>query len=297
MSYLQTKDYLRVIQTSELNAITGNDISIRQLVESSVESELFANLKQEFDLGLEFKSMSPFNKTFIYKGGERVYLDAPLHTPFTVTNQNTFALGDLVTYQGNVYYCSTAVTQQEYFDPAKWTKLGKQYDVFYVQLPATEFNQDQFYKKGDTCFYKDKVYTAQQDSVVSDQQSELQSDSIEAIRRGNAVPGVGQSGLKMWGNGVAYSTTGSYPTASPWIKGDNRNQMFVEMFIDMVVYKLCKRIAPNNVPEARHNAWLKATKDLEKMALGRINAQLPTLKPTQGQRIRHGGKPRENYTW
>lgn len=295
MGYLQTKDYQRVIQTSELNAITGNDISIRQLTESSVQSELYANLKQEFDLDLEFRDMTVFALSNTYKGGERVYLDAPAYSPST--SKQTFSLGDMVTYQNDVYYCTTAVTAAEPFDSAKWTKLGKQFDVYYVKLPCDYFDQDKFYKKGDQVFYKDKSYTAKQDSVVMDQQDELQAESIESIRRGNAVPGVGATGDRMWGTGTAFSITNKYVTDSAWVKGDNRNQMFVEMFLDMVVYKLCKRIAPNNVPEARHNAWLKATKDIERMALGRINAQLPTIKPVQGQRIRHGGKPRENYTW
>jgi hypothetical protein len=295
MGYLQTKDYLRSIQPSELNAITRNDISIRQLVEGSVESEVRANLIQKFDLDIEFKDMQPFILGTVYKGGDRVYLDAAAYNPST--GQQTFATGELVSYKGDVYYCSTVVTAAEPFDTAKWTILGKQFDIYYIKLPQPLFEQDKFYTKGDQIFYKDKTYTALQDSIPYDQQSALQSESIEAIRKGNAVPGIGATGARMWGTGTAYSSTGIYPTATPWVKGDNRNQMFVRIILDMVIYYLCKGVAPNNVPEARHHAFTKAIRDLKDIADGELNAQLPTLKPLQGNRIRYGGKPREINSW
>jgi hypothetical protein len=78
-----------------------------------------------------------------------------------------------------------------------------------------------------------------------------------------------------------------------WTLGDNRNQMFVSMMLDMVVYNLCKRIAPNNVPEARHNCWINAMKNLKAMAEGDINAQLPVIQPAQGNKIRFGGKTKQ----
>lgn len=295
MGYLQTKDYLRVIQPNELNAITRNDISIRQLVEGSVQSEMYATLIQEFDLDIEFKDMQPFALATIYKGGDRVYLDAPAYNPSV--GQQTFTTGTLIAYQSNVYHCITAVTSAEPFDTAKWTLIGKQFDVYYIQLPQPLFEQDKFYTKGDLIFYKDKTYIALQDSIPLDQQTQLQAESIESIRRGNAVPGVGVTGARMWGSATAYSSTGIYPGSTPWVKGDNRNQMFVRMMLDMVVCELCKAVAPNNVPEARHNAYVKAVRDLKDIADGNINAQLPTLKPIQGQRIRYGGRPRETNSW
>lgn len=339
MGYLTTKDYARVIQTTELNAITGNDISIRQLVEGSVQSEMYANLKQQFDLDIEFKDTNPFVLNLTNKGGDRVYLDAPIYSP--ATTSGLFSAGDLTAYQGNVYYCITPITAQEPFTIAKWSLLGKQYDTYYVNLPYSLFEQDKFYHKGDIVFYKDKVYKAQQDSVIIDSEDAFQFLTIESIRRGNSVPGSDYYSAKMWGTGTSFSFTGLYVTnplqsawsSSPytvgaivsylnqnyisvsnstniipgtnqsawmpvtWIKGDNRNQMFVRMVMDIVVYELCKRIAPNNVPEARHNAWVKAMKDVKEIAKGDVNAQLPTLKPLQGERNRFGGNTRETYSW
>lgn len=292
--YLLTRDYQRIIQTTELNAITGNDVSIRQLVEGSVQSKIYANLKQKYDLDREFTDTAQYSNQPIYKALNRIYLDATAYNP-----ANTYVLNSLTLQAGVVYYCSTAIIAPEAFTIGHWTLLGNQYDLFFVTLPKPAFDELTFYYKGDVVFWKDKVYTAANDSVPIDQQSALQAPSIESINFGNVLPDDRVNGVKFWGAGVAYSVVaGTYPTdATKWTKGDNRNQMFVSLYMDIVVYELCSRIAPNNVPEARHNAWIKAWKDIKEMAKGDINGQLPIIQPRTGNRVRYGGNTKQNYNW
>lgn len=294
MPYLLTKDYQRIIQTTELNAITGNDVSIRQLVEGSVQSEIYASLLQKYDLANEFTETALFSMQIAYKGNNRVYLDATAYSAAA-----TYTLNALVLQAGVVYYCSTAVTVAEAFNIAKWTALGNQYDLFYITLPKPAFDELKYYFTGDQVFWKDKVYTALRDSSPVDQQTALQAPSIESINFGNVLPDDRLNGLQFWGTGVPYSVTaGTYPTdATKWTKGDNRNQMFVSLYMVIVVYQLCSRIAPNNVPEARYNAWVKAWKDIKDMAKGDINAQLPIIQPRTGNRIRFGGRPYQDNNW
>lgn len=294
MAYLLTKDYQRIIQTTELNAITGNDVSIRQLVEGSVQSEIYASLRQKYSLDNEFTDTYLFSTQAIYKANNRVYLDASAYSVAA-----TYALNTLVLQGGVVYYCSTAVVAPEAFNSAKWTALGNQYDLFFVTLPQPAFDELTVYYEGDKVFWKDKVYTAQKDSVIIDQQKALQAPSIESINYGNVLPDDKLNGFQFWGTGVPYAlTAGTYPINSAyWTKGDNRNQMFVNLFMVIVVYQLCSRIAPNNVPEARYNAWVKAWKDIKDIAKGDINGQLPVIQPRTGNRIRFGGKPFQNNTW
>jgi hypothetical protein len=292
--YLISKDYQRIIQTSELNAITSNDISIRVLVEGSVQSEVYAWLKQRFDLDSEFTSTDAYSNQLIYKANQRIYLDATAYNP-----ASTFVLNSLTLINGLVYYCSTAIVVPEVFNGANWTLLGTQYDLFFVTPPEQLFDEMTVYKVGDKVFWRNKVYTSLKDSVREDQQNALQASSIESIGLGNVLPDDRTNGLSFWGVGIAYSVAvGTYPIdITKWTKGDNRNQMFVTIIMVIVVYNLCSRIAPNNVPEARHNAWVKALKDIKDMASGDINAQLPIIQPAIGNRIQFGGDQRQINSW
>lgn len=293
MAYLITKDYQRIIQTTELNAITGNDVSVRKLVEGSTEIEMREYLIQRFDLDSEFTSLDQWSYSVIYKGNNRVYLDGVTHS-----SSSTYPAHSIVEHGKKIYINPNAITVPEMFTTNHWTLLGDQYDLFYVTLPYPLYDELKQYYKGDSVFWKDKTYTAVRDSIPATQQDVLQYEDVSSVRFGNIAPDE-RNGSSMWGTGTSYTIpAGTLPTdATKWTKGDNRNQHFVEMCMDIVVYKLCKRIAPNNVPEARHNAWLKAIEDLKAFALGAKNAQLPKIQPLKGQRVRYGGSPREIYTW
>jgi len=333
--YLITNDYLRVIQTSELNAITTSSVSIRQLSEGSVEAEMRSWLRQRFNLDAEFTSTDAFSPAIAYKGNQRIYLDA---TAYDATA--TYTSGQLV-LQAGIVYSSKASNSAEAFNAAHWNALGAQYALFYLALPFSQFDQDTTYYKGDIVWWNNNVYTALQDSITDDQQDNLQAPSVEAINFGNVLPDDRFNGKAMWGIGipfagvagilptnpaqaawnpgtgyavgnlVSYQSVNYIATATSlsiipgtditkwlpisWTQGDNRNQMFVEMYMDMVIYNLCKRIAPNNVPEARHNAWIRCCNNLKAFAKGDLNAQLPEIQPKTGQRIKSGGKPFKEF--
>lgn len=293
MAYVNTRDYLRVIQPKELNAITKSDITIRKMSEGAVMSELNASLIQEFDTDSEFKDLAIFSMLIVYKGNDRVYLDADAYSATA-----TYALNALTLESGNVYVNTTPIVTPEAFAIGKWDLLGIQFDLFYVTLPNPLFDSRKFYHKDDVVFWEDNTYIAQQDSIVVSQQDALQAANSSDVNLFNPVPGT-LSGENMWGTATPYSVAaGTLPTdTTKWTFGDNRNQMFVDMFLDMVVYKLSKRIAPDNVPEARHNAWITAQQNLKRIASGNINAQLPVKEPLQGNRIRWGGSPREINSW
>ena len=113
--YLYTKDYSRIIQTSELNAITTNDISVRQSMELSVAGEIRAMLIQKYDLSQEFQDTSPFSMAVIYKATNRVYLDASTYDP----TAGTYTVNSLTLQAGSVYVNTTAVVIPEVFNPSK----------------------------------------------------------------------------------------------------------------------------------------------------------------------------------
>lgn len=294
MAYLILNDYKRIIQSTELSAITSNTDSIRQLVEQSTQTEINESLVQQFDTAAEFTNTSIYSPAVIYKAANRVYLDAASYSPTSL-----YALSSLTLQAGQVYINTTAIVVVEVFTPAHWAILGNQYDIFFVSYPFPLFSQDAIYLQGDKVFWRDNTYVSTSNTPIRGQQHILQANSIQAVYQGNVLPDDRNLGRTYWGTPTPYALpAGSLPTDSTkWTMGDNRNQHMMEIFMDMVVYKLCKRIAPNNVPEARHNAWIKAVKDITAFADGSKNAQIQPLQPNTGSRVQYGGKPPRNYNW
>lgn len=295
MGYLILKDYDRRIQSKELGQITSLDDTIRVLSESSVMAEIKEVLIQRFDMLAELTDTDVYSPTVIYKGNNRVYLDA---APYNPVVQYLATSKALVLQNGQVYIIALNTPNPAgAFDATKWTLLGNRYDMFFVTLPYPLFNQDARYLKQDKVFWKNNIYTALKDTTFADQQDRLQAPSIESIVFGNVVPDDRINGAQFWGAGTPYAlTAGLLPTdTTKWTKGDNRNQGMVKMFLDMVIYDLCARIAANNVPEARHNLWLAAKKRLKDYANGDLNAQLPIIQPKTGSRIQFGGEPKETF--
>lgn len=292
--YLFTQDYKRVIQLAELNQITSNDIAVRQIVEGSVQAEITAYLIQRYDLPKEFQDTNAWSYSLPYKATNRFFLDAPAYN-----STNTYALHTLTLQAGNVYICTTAIGTPEAFNPAHWTLLNVQYSLYNAILPQPAFDQEAVYKKGDKVFYIDAVYTAIQDSMEVDHDGSLNAIEYKNMNNINQFPD--DLNQTMWSTATPYSiAAGTLPTNTTYYAfGDNRNQMLINMYLDMVVYELCKRIAPANLPEARHNAWLRAIENLKKFAKEDITAALPIVqdKKKQGSDIRSGGTVKFYNQW
>lgn len=315
MAYLITKDYYRAVQPTELNSLTSFDESIRKKEEQSVEAEMKTYLSQKYDLSAEITETNPFSLTEIYKAGSRVYLTAEAYDK----DYGVYAPDDLALYNGNVYICNATIAIPEAFNSGKWDLIGAEYEIFYVTMPAPRFDELKYYYKDDQVFWKDKVYVAQKNSPEVNHESAIQAISLENLRIGNILPDDKNTAKaqQMWGVGTAFSVTGILPTdTSVWTKGDNRNQYFVHIYLDMVLFHLCKRISPNNIPVNRvinymgdagdrvqsNNGGIRfplysALGKLQELALGNIKADLPYIEPRQGSTIRYGGKVRKEYDY
>ncbi len=274
--YLYSQDYLRQIQTSQLNALTGSSDAIRKTIELTVQEEVSSYLTQKYDLSMEFTDIDIWNFATAYKALRRVYLDA---TAFSASS--TYAINSLTLYQGNVYYCNTPITVAAAWDAAKWTLIGEQYKIFHVLAPQPIWEGQTDYKIGDIVWWKDKVYTC-------------------AAENTGYEPGT-TDGQRRWGNGTAYAiASGTLPTNTIyWDATDNRSQQLVTYMVNMVVYYLAKRIAPNNIPEKYKfdydftvNWLISAAGD----NMG-VTANIPRLQPKKGYRTRMQSQPRQinNY--
>lgn len=332
-AYLILKDYERVIQPAQLDELLCDDDSIRLLQEGSVMREMSAWLIQKFDLDTEFQATATWAIGTTYKATNRIYLDATtysatstyavndltLYTGNVYINKTAILAGeafnaakwDLLGARYQIFYVAFPYPEFKQFT------VYKRNDIVYWRGKLYTATQD-------------SNVVDQQDALQSINYSDFTTGNVlpDDSVNGKAFWGTGTSysfatlrptntAQTAWSNvtayvtgnlvsyaGVNYVATGNSTNIIPgtditkwvsilWILGDNRNQMFVEMFLDMAVYKLSKRIAPNNVPEARHNCWLSAMKNLKAMAEGDINAQLPIIQPSQGNKIRFGGKTKQ----
>lgn len=75
-----------------------------------------------------------------------------------------------------------------------------------------------------------------------------------------------------------------------WIYGDNRSQQLVAVVVDITLFHLHSRIAPQNVPELRTKRYEAAQTYLRRASKGEITPNLPLTQPQTSARIRYGGQ-------
>ncbi len=266
--------------------MTGGSSAMRLTAELLALEEVTSYLTQKYDMSAEFTDTVVWNPNTVYKAKNRVYLDASAYSA-----TSTYALKALVLQSGSVYICITAITIAEAFNATKWTLLGAQYDLFYVTLPKPEFNFATIYNKTDEVFWKDKTYTCAVASTVYSHSQQLQYVDYGNVPAINIAPDNAVNGVKYWGVGVAYSViAGTLPTdTAKWTAGDNRSQKIVDCVVDIAIYKINPRLAPNNIPQIRIDNYDSAIVWLKACGKGVVTANIPRIQPKQGNRIRFGG--------
>ena len=272
MAYLILNDYKKLIQTDQLSQIIGADYSLVNQIQIASQTEVESYLVQKYDTDKEFTDTSLYVHGTTYQAKDRIYLDATAYS-----STSTYAVNALVLYNNNVYRCTTQVTVAEAWNAAKWTLLGAQYAMFYVTLPADEYDYYTSYEAGDVVWYKDKQYTALSGST-------------------GYIP---TEYPQTWGSGVAYSTAVVPTDTTKWTSGDNRNAQMVNTIIDVALYHIHSRIAPRNIPDLRAKRYDDAIMWLKNCAKGdSITADIPKVQPTQGMRIRYGSRlQKQNNNW
>lgn len=264
MAYLVRSDYDMLIQSDNLNQVIGTKAAVLAAAEQVGQQEVISYLIQKYDVDKEFTDTKVYVYNVVRNAGDRVYLDAGAYNA-----ASTYALNALTLYNGYVYRCSTAITVAESFNTNHWALLGAQYTLFYVTLPYDEWDYYTDYVKDDIVFYKNKVYTALRETM-----SEVPSDTSSA-----------------WGTGTTYSVAGTvWPTdTSKWTQGDNRTAQIVSSLVDIVLYHVHSRIAPNNIPDLRVKRYDDAKMWLKSCAQGDyITPNIPIKQPKVGNRIRWG---------
>jgi hypothetical protein len=286
MAYIISPDLSRSIQEANLQQIIGNDSNVLSGAILAGEAEAKSYLTQKYELADEFKDLYPWAPAIVYKAGDRVYLTAPL---FSLTA--TYAVNALVTYNGNVYRCSIAVTIPGAFNPASWNNLGLVNQIYNVKYPAPIFQYNGVYNVGDKVFWNNSTYTCRIQTPLLDHTTGIQYRAIQNLPLPNPAPDDINSGVTYWGVGVPFVfTAGTLPTNTlVFADGDTRDQQMVLYLIDIVLYHIHSRIAPRNIPDLRVKRYDDAVKWLKMAAQGEVTPALRKIQPHTGNRIRYGG--------
>lgn len=287
MSYLIAQDYLKQIQEQNLQAIIASTPSIQAAAELAAQEECISYLIQKYDTCAEFTDTLQYDPTVVTYGAmSRVYLNAPAYVATAA-----YAVGALTLNGGNVYICNTAIAAPgEAFNPAHWTLLGSQYQLFFAVFPQPEFKLKWCYNLGDLVYWKGSIYKCLKPTLPLDHDSLLQYGNWDAVPYSNYFPDDPNNGATQWFNQGAYAIpAGQLLSTNPvyFMPGDNRSQMLVLMMIDIVLYHLHSRISPRNIPELRAERYEAAKSWLKNVARGdEITAPIPKKQPPQGRRIR-----------
>lgn len=290
MAYLILNDYYSQIQIQNLNQVIGNDQSKLTAAAQKAQEQCVSYLVQKYNVDSEFTDTTIWDPAKAYKANDRVYLDGPAYDQAI-----TYALGEIILQANNIYICTTAIVAPEAFNAAHWTLLGLQNTLFFVQYPKPVFNYQSFYSVGDQIFWNEKTYTCLIKTIVPSHDAQLQYGTIQNQPLQNVFPDDPQNGLIYWGVGAPYSVAaGTLPTnIAFWTQDDNRSQQLLEVLIDITLYKIHSRIAPRNIPDLRVKNYDEAIQWLKDARKGEVTANLPVIQPSQGRRIRYGGKVKE----
>lgn len=262
-------------------------------METAAQEECASYLSSKYNIAAEFTDTDVYNHSTIYGAQSRVELNFPAYVA-----ANTYNTGDLVSV-GTNQYIAKALLITGAFDASKFTLIGTIYDLWYLPYPKPLFDIYGKYLKNDEVWYKGKTYTARQPSGSLTHEDYLNAGTVDNIPLNNVFPDDPTQGANVWGSGTAYtvtakapntSTTDDPPVPAPWVKGDNRSQQMVMVMIDVTLFHLHSRIAPQNIPELRLLRYNAAKDWLDAANTGNITPQLLKLiQPLRGTRIRFGG--------
>jgi hypothetical protein len=290
MAYLYQYDYIRQIQAGNLAQIVNNNNDIRKAVELSAQAEAISYLAQKYEVNSEFTDISVWAYTNEYKGAQRVYLDSEYYKADTSYSEN-----DICLYDGNVYIAIDTTTGV--FKPDDWTLLGKQGDLFYAKFPESQFNIYKRYSVGDKVFWRDKIYECKQNSASYGQEAQLQFGTYGNVPLANQFPDSLNQTQWLFESDYVIEDETLITDTDYWTKGDNRDQQMVMYFIDITLFHLHSRIAPQNIPQLRTERYDASIAWLKMCAKGDVTPNLQKIQPNEGMRIRWGGNVRNQNNY
>ena len=292
MGYLTSADLKRLIQTNNLNEVTGADTAMVTYAEQAAITEIKSYLVQKYDVADEFREFKPFVPGSTLYLNDRTVVTAPAYDPLL-----SYTYGMFAKYQNKVYMMSDNTNPTTgTFDPSKWTFIQDEGTMVYLDTLAgyPRFNVYGTYKVGDKITFSDYLWTCKSDTITNVDM--LQYGNYANVPLGNQLPTA--TGQTQWTQNQSYWRQVATANVAPFVVGDNRNQQLVNYVIDVMLYHLFSRIAPRNIPELRMERYDMAIAWLKNVAKGDdITADITPIQPKQGNRFRWGSSVKAQNTY
>lgn len=299
MPYLQKFDYKTYIQGDYLRQLTQADDTKRTIEEGVSMDAISQRLTQKYDLDLEFRNLTVWDRNKTYGAWDRVYIDMSENGFNTWVALTVYDVGEPVFYNNKGYYCTVPNTDAT-FIVAHWELAGSKYDIFHAAFPDTctlngianpstltnpyapVFNYKNLYSKDDVVFWKGNTYVCNRASSTTSHQAALQNDTITNQPYDNIFPNdpVNNNNEQFWKDATVYTIeAGTRLTNSAWVLGDNRNQAIRDAMIRITVFKLSPLIAPMNRPDVWLDDYRECLRVMNEAARGEITFNLPLKQP------------------
>lgn len=338
--YLHLNDYLTTIRSDQLNnqlldyIDEGGEFE-RQESEAFALCEVRSILGSYFYLDFEFRTLLPFVWNKKYYSGDRIILDFDNWVAGSGTTSESlseevvsYVVGDCVIYSDKCAYCCVKDTNSSSFKVGdEWIKIGKQYDIYFVQYPYELFqlrptdqigiNHPGIYSASPNaskvCWNK-KVYLCRNSSRFPSHQATEQFYSINDIPAPNMFPNQPDQryndGNVQWidkGEFYLLNVLPSYPNSlvgdlnegvevwedqyrPSWSFGDNRCSVMKSCVIAIAISHLMSRNSFMLKERSINRDY--AYRKLKEIQKGAVTTLIPILQPEQVGDISHGGAPK-----
>jgi phage gp36-like protein len=206
------------------------------------------------------------------------------------------AEAEIRSYLANRYDIDSALAETTAWDDSAAYKAGNRvYDdsnvLYHAKYPFGQFQLQGNYKPGDKVWWRDRSYECRIATSYLGHEGNLQRRTVQNIPAANVFPDNSLIGTQYWTDLGAYQiVAGTMPGNNTyWTQGDSRNPQLLMYAIDIVLYHVHSRIAPNNIPQLRQTRYAQTISWLQKVANGEVIADLPVLQTPETSRIRFGG--------
>lgn len=333
-TFLTYRDYSMTIAKEDLLQILGEKSTatfsslcpetqnILLSAEAEAVEEVSSYLRNRYITDEIFAPTFTFATSSTYFAKNLVLYTEPAYSTTYVYNQS-----DRFSYKGYIYEC-IAVTASGITDPSTsptFSMVTENNSYYYANLPCAEFNIKTNYVVGNLVWYQDNIYICTQNvqgqTPADTQNLEMRYGipavqnyigyySVNSLLNYNPLPNVNTNYWSLYNGyvnpnftGTTYYFSNKLPTDTAyWTKGDNRNPQIKMYVIDVMLYHLCSRINPRNIPELRAIrydgndpkqiggaiGWLK------NVEAGKVNLNAPQIVPSLAPPIVWGSYPKRN---
>jgi len=331
MSFLRKKDYYSLVDEDTVDIITNSTDTFLSDREKASQEEISTYIRHRYEAGKIFKDILTFDYNTQYQIGDLIEWS---ETAYNISS--TYNIGYRCSYSGNIYSCNAnGITGA--WDSSKWDLLAENESLYYCvvpayqQLPSTSFAYSSNNYTGnhkeitgwDKKTYNTLYLKRDGDEIKiyyssSDRSSDINKIGYFEYRQdGVSLPVTmlinhGYDDNNILGGFVdviGYIPDGTEWTivaSNYWASGDNRNQLMVQLMIDITLYHILSRIQPRNIPDHRKERYDGndprqiggAIGFLKNIRDGKGQMDLPIHSDTErGQRITFWSEDKLNYNY